>query len=371
MVSCDARLDQPVQEADVFRGLRFHDISIHLGFLFTWLACVLSFYLSLRHAVNYTKPNEQKQILRILFMVPAFSITAFLSIKFYEAHVYLEAAHQFYEALVLAAFFMLLCNFLAPDLKTFKEAFTHVKPRPWVSRPRCLKKRRAAEQTEDPAASRSTWPRYINIVCLSIFQYTVVKLIVSIITLATEAAGVFCAESNSLNYAHIYVNVTQTISLTVAMAILFHFYTQFKQDLGPHSPFLKFLAIKVVIGLSYAQEALFDMLAGKEDAPLQPTATISIQTLQVGLPNLILCFETMIFAILHLWAYPWQPYTMRHIKASQEERGEKEGLEGPNAVNTPSNNPIPAFLDAMNISDILRAIFDGFRWLVTRQPKTA
>lgn len=38
------------------------------------------------------------------------------------------------------------------------------------------------------------------------------------------------------------------------MGILFHFYTQFKQSLGPHSPFLKFLAIKIVIGLSYMQE---------------------------------------------------------------------------------------------------------------------
>lgn len=303
-------------------------------------------------------------------MVPVFSVTAFFSIKFYELHVYLETAHQFYEALVLAAFFMLLCNFLAPDLKTFKETFTDVKPRPWIPRPKFLKKRRVTTDTEEVPASGTTWPRYINIVCLCIFQFTVVKLIVSIITLATEAAGIFCAESNSLSYAHIYINVTQTISLTVAMGILFHFYTQFKQSLGPHSPFLKFLAIKIVIGLSYMQESIFNFLAGKEDSPIQPTATISIQTLQVGLPNLILCFETMVFAILHLWAYPWKPYSVENIRAQELENGGKEGLEERSPVMTSSSNPIPAFLDAMNILDMLKGIFECFRWLVVKQPKS-
>ncbi|EKG21747.1 hypothetical protein MPH_00918 [Macrophomina phaseolina MS6] len=369
MVSCDARLNQPIQEADLLHGLRLHDISIHLAFLFTWLACLVSFYLSLRHATNYTRPNEQKHILRILFMVPVFSVTAFLSIKFYELHVYLETAHQFYEAIVLAAFFLLLCHFLAPDLNTFKDTFTHVKPKPWIPRPKCLKKRRAAIEWNGPPKPATSWSKYINLVCLSIFQYTFVKLIVSIITLGTEAAGVFCAESNSLSYAHIYLNVTQTISLTVAMSILFHFYTQFRQSLGPYSPFLKFLAIKTVIGLSYMQEALFNTLAGSEKSPVQPTATISIQTLQVGLPNLILCFETMVFAILHLWAYPWRPYTVENIRARQLENGEKEGLEDPSSMIAPSHNPIPAFLDAMNISDILRAIFDCVRWLVVKQPE--
>lgn len=103
------------------------------------------------------------RILRILFMVPVFSVTAFFSIKFYELHVYLETAHQFYEALVLAAFFMLLCNFLAPDLKTFKETFTDVKPRPWIPRPKFLKKRRVTTDTEEVPASGTTWPRYINV----------------------------------------------------------------------------------------------------------------------------------------------------------------------------------------------------------------
>lgn len=197
MVSCDARLNQPsklqlrvdptakadsslVQEADLLHGLRLHDISIHLAFLFTWLACLVSFYLSLRHATNYTRPNEQKQlvfvpspsaadvdcpcsILRILFMVPVFSVTAFLSIKFYELHVYLETAHQFYEAIVLAAFFLLLCHFLAPDLNTFKDTFTHVKPKPWIPRPKCLKKRRAAIEWNGPPKPATSWSKYINV----------------------------------------------------------------------------------------------------------------------------------------------------------------------------------------------------------------
>lgn len=48
--------------------------------------------------------------------------------------------------------------------------------------------------------------------------------------------------------------VIEVISVTIAMYCLVQFYIQLKEDLGPYSPFLKILAIKLVIFLSFWQE---------------------------------------------------------------------------------------------------------------------
>lgn len=141
-----------VSEDGFIGSLTFHGFSVGLAGCFTLAAGLLSFYLMFRHATNYTCPGEQRlyysnsphrrksialtlrpnSILRILLMVPIYSIACRLSIKFYQHHTYFEAIHQLYEALVLASFFMLLCRYLAPDHRSLKEKFKTVTPRPWM-----------------------------------------------------------------------------------------------------------------------------------------------------------------------------------------------------------------------------------------------
>lgn len=48
--------------------------------------------------------------------------------------------------------------------------------------------------------------------------------------------------------------VIEVVSVTIAMYCLIQFYIQLKEDLGPYAPFLKILAIKLVIFLSFWQE---------------------------------------------------------------------------------------------------------------------
>lgn len=65
-------------------------------------------------------------------MVPVYGLTSCLAIKYYEHHVYLEAVHQLYEALVLASFFVLLCRYMAPTTQELEERFKEIEPRPWI-----------------------------------------------------------------------------------------------------------------------------------------------------------------------------------------------------------------------------------------------
>lgn len=91
----------------------------------------------------------------------------------------------------------------------------------------------------------------------------------TIVSVVSQAFHRYCLESLSPAFAHIWVSVislpswqiTNTIQttlitavgVTLAMYCLIQFYYQLKGDLTEHRPFLKLVAIKLVIFLSFWQ----------------------------------------------------------------------------------------------------------------------
>src|SRR3954467_8661554 len=91
------------------------------------------------------------------------------------------------------------------------------------------------------------------------------------------------------------------------MYCVIQFYVQLRAPLAEHSPFLKVLAIKLVIFLSFWQTAAISVGTSTLDL-VHANEVIAYPDLKVGIPSLLLCFEMAIFAILHLWAFPYRPY---------------------------------------------------------------
>lgn len=71
-------------------------------------------------------------IIRILFMVPIYSIVSFVSFVFYRHAIYFEVIRDCYEAFAIASFFSLLCHYIAPDLHSQKDYFRGITPKNWV-----------------------------------------------------------------------------------------------------------------------------------------------------------------------------------------------------------------------------------------------
>ena len=71
-------------------------------------------------------------IIRVLFMVPIYSVVSFLSYYFYTRAVYFEVIRDCYEAFAIASFFSLLCAYVAPDLHDQKDYFRKLRPKKWV-----------------------------------------------------------------------------------------------------------------------------------------------------------------------------------------------------------------------------------------------
>jgi len=77
---------------------------IMLGYfsgLFSLIATILSFYLMYKHYVNYTQPQYQRYIVRIILIVPIYGTTSWLSFRYYRAELYLDVIRDCYEAFVI------------------------------------------------------------------------------------------------------------------------------------------------------------------------------------------------------------------------------------------------------------------------------
>ena len=172
----------------------------------------------------------------------------------------------------------------------------------------------------------------------------------------------------------------EAASVTVAMFCLIQFYIQLRQDLAEHRPFLKVLCIKLVIFFSFWQSVsdyptsvckvapqanarqLVISFLSSSSGPLQPTAKMAYPDIYVGIPSVLLCIEMAIFSIMHLFAFPWKPYSIKHShKDPITASGSGYSGESPRYKGGPFG--ILAFADAFNPWDIIKASARGFRWL--------
>jgi ABC-type sugar transport system permease subunit len=119
-------------EVPLWKDWTFHHFGLALTAIFALIATLIAVFLIFQHATHYSKPWEQKHIIRILFMIPVYAIVSFVSYMFYKHAIYWEVLRDCYEAFAIASFFTLLCHYLEPTLKEQKNHFRRVTPRNWV-----------------------------------------------------------------------------------------------------------------------------------------------------------------------------------------------------------------------------------------------
>ncbi|EME45821.1 hypothetical protein DOTSEDRAFT_71499 [Dothistroma septosporum NZE10] len=361
MAICNTTLeDSVIAEDPLWKGFTFHHFGLFLAAIFGLISVIISLWLIYMHATHYLRPSEQKNIIRILFMIPVYSIVSFLSYLFYKHAVYYEVLRDCYEAFAISSFFALLCFYVAPDLHSQKEFFRTIQPKNWFLSVFWLQKCTGGENKGPFRKPRSglTW---FNVIWAGIFQYCFVRVFFTIVSVISEALGRYCEASLSPAFAHIWVLAFECISVTVAMFMVIQFYIQLKDDLSEHKPFLKVLSIKLVIFFSFWQTIIISLLSSA-NGPLQPTKHLAYQDIKIGIPSVLLCIEMACFSVLHVFAYPWKPYSIKHMKnpIMAPDMGSIHG-DGPQYKGGFMGTK--AIVDAFNPWDIIKSIARGFRWM--------
>lgn len=149
------------------------------------------------------------------------------------------------------------------------------------------------------------------------------------------------------------------------MYCLIQFYVQLREPLSEHKPFLKVLAIKLVIFLSFWQTIAISLGTSTLHI-VNPNSILAYPDIKVGVPSLMLCFEMAVFAILHLWAFPYAPYVEGAKTGFYPNPDPSLGVpprENEHGSNKGGFMGLKAFADALNLWDIVKAFGRGMRWL--------
>ncbi|KAI9706857.1 MAG: hypothetical protein M1820_004636 [Bogoriella megaspora] len=349
-------------EDPIWHNVRFHDFGLVFCAVFGGISVLIGFYLIAMHATHYLRPWEQRHIIRILLMIPVYSFVSFLSYVFYTESIYFQVIRDCYEAFAIASFFTLLSNYIAPNIHDQKDYFRRIVPFNWFWGVFGLQKCTGGEH-KGPFRRPKSGLTWFNVVWVGVFQYCFIRVFFTLVSCVSEIFDKYCEESLSPAYAHIWVQVFESVSVTIAMFCVIQFYIQLRTDLADYRPFLKVACIKLVIFFSFWQNLVLSFLSSSK-GPFQPTSKIAYADIKVGIPSMLLCAEMAIFAVLHVFAFPWKPYSKKHNKMMIDP------INAP-GIGFSGNDPEyqggflgwRALVDAFNPWDIVKAIGRSFRWL--------
>ncbi|KAJ1961827.1 hypothetical protein GGI12_003025 [Dipsacomyces acuminosporus] len=308
-----------------------HKVGWIIAGVFSLVATVISAIHIASHLRNYTVPRQQRQIVRIILMIPIYSIISFLSYRFYREAPYYKAVRDCYEAFAIASFYMLLLQYIGDSTAEQKRAMLSKRGLKWTFPLNCF--------TMNPAGRRT-----FVLLKWGIMQYVIISPTDTFITIITHARGVFCPDSMRPKYAHLWIAIIDFISISVAMYALVSLYRVIKEDIKQDKPLIKFLAIKAIVFITFWEGFIISWLGSNNIHVIKGTKYWSKDNVVDGLTALIICVEMVLFALLFIKAFPVEPY---------------HRADGIQRTSTKR-----AFLDSLNFVDFFVEIWYQLRWLV-------
>ncbi|CAO3569783.1 unnamed protein product [Mortierella alpina] len=268
------------------------------GFL-ALVATLVSFHLLYRHAKNYNKPSEQRHIMRIVLMIPIYAVISFLSYRFYKGAMYFETIRDCYEAFVMYSFFVLLLTYLGDDNETQRSKITGPERRKLLYPLNCFYYSPHHENF-----------LYVIKYCLLLFVIT--KPLTTISAVVLEYFGLYCQTTYSIHFGMLYITIINFIVASVALYALVLFYQTIAPEIQEHDPFMKFMCVKAVLVLLYYQVLTLSLLGTLGLLPHEDHWTVL--EVEEGISAILITFEMVIFAFLHVYAYSYRPYVVPGVK---------------------------------------------------------
>lgn len=237
----------------------------------------------------------QRYVVRIMLMVPLYSIASCLSLLSFTAANFIDPVRDVYEAFVIYCFFNLLINYLGGERSIIIMSHGRPpKPHPWPMHYFC-----------DPLDIGDPYT-FLNIK-RGILQYAWLKPALALATVIMKATGTFQEGYIGLTSGYFWSGLLYNVSITLSLYCLAMFWVCLHDDLIPFRPVPKFLVIKLVIFASYWQGfllSLFVFAGFIKDRPGYSSDNISL-----AIQDLLTCLEMPIFAVAHWYAFSVTDYT--------------------------------------------------------------
>ncbi|KAI9264996.1 organic solute transporter Ostalpha-domain-containing protein [Phascolomyces articulosus] len=282
-------------------GAVFSPFAVHLALVFTIVASCISSFSVWLHWKNYRKPNQQRQVIRILWMVPVYGISTYISLISLNAAFFVDTVRDIYEAFVIYAFFNLLLNKLGGERALI--IMLHSRP------------------PSDNFFPGTLWSREIYVgdpytflfVKRGILQFVYVKPILAILTMILKVTGNYQEGEISWSSSYVYLTFFYNLSVSLTLWCLMVFFYATKKDLTGFRPFPKFLCVKAIIFFSFWQSVIVALLVSAGVIP-EGEGT---EHMSVAIQDFLICLEMIPAAIAHSFSFSYEDYYDHNVHSAR------------------------------------------------------
>jgi hypothetical protein len=315
------------------------------------VSVVLSLHLIYKHLRNYTRPKLQRCIVRIILMVPIYSLCSWFSLMYLDHASIIDLFRDCYEAFLLYQFFVLIVAFIneyedehqdeedrqadsyydeeeedefvrqqekmplkgAPASPDMKFIGSHLV---WADEERVIHvlKSKPPMKLGDGCGPCFTCKcgffgpgrKFLKWTKRCIMQFVIMKPLLALSVIVMEWFEVYHEGSFSPKAGYFWVVVTQNVCITLAMYALVLFYHAVAKELHPFKPIPKFLCIKAIIGFAFWQSVIISICVHFEW--LKGNDTFSVEELAVALQDWLICMEMLGIAIAHIFIFGHESY---------------------------------------------------------------
>ena len=269
---------------------------------FVVITLVFSFREILSHLYNWYAPEVQKFVVRILFMVPLYSVQSWLSLRFHgPARVYIDTVRDLYEAYVIQSFVYYLIELLGGEdrmaaLLSRKDAHYGNHGRFLTSVFRLRRWRMGRD--------------FLLNIKYGVLQYVVVKTFLTLLTtFVFLPTGVYGEGKFNWSSAYMYTTFVLNLSVTYALYCLIMLFHAVQSDLSSPinwHPLGKFLCVKGVVFFTFWQGVAISFV--RSHGFIADVGTWSGEDVANGIIAYLVCVEMVFFSIAHMFTFTWKEY---------------------------------------------------------------
>eukprot|EP00923_Selenidium_pygospionis_P019847 GHVN01034547.1.p1 GENE.GHVN01034547.1~~GHVN01034547.1.p1 ORF type:complete len:748 (+),score=49.37 GHVN01034547.1:2452-4695(+) len=249
-----------------------------LGLVTGVFAFGVSFLTIFQHLVQYNSPKKQKFIVRILMVIPIYSVLSLLCLIVPSFFLYLEVFRDIWEAAVIYFFGQLILVYCGGEstcahmIQQNPGAIKHQFP---ISL--CFRK----EIPLDPG--------FVKAAKRAMLQFVIIKPLMGVTSIIVFACGGYDSILWRLFEGIVY---NLCYSWALYYLVLFYVATRHHPGLKGSQPVRKFVAVKIIVFATFWQSFFLQFVPGLTNQELRAWV------------NFILLLEMPFFSILQVWAFP-------------------------------------------------------------------
>ena len=242
------------------------------------------------HLCNYYMPDIQKYVVRILWMVPIYSLQSWLALRVPPTIMaYVEPFRDWYEAYVLSSFVYYLIELCGGEASLAQRL-----------------------STKDPSYGHhpkiffflNSWEMghpFLFQIKKGVLSFVIIKSLAAILIVICKVCGLY--NSSILFYS---IAILVSLALSYALHCLLLLYHATKEELSSWHPIYKFLCIKGVIFFTFWQGIaiiLFLQLTG-----IHKLGSWDAHRIKKEAQDILVVIEMLFFAIAHRYTFSHQEY---------------------------------------------------------------